>query len=44
MTPFMGVGVNITMADTLDLAKALITRKDSITAKLVSDRKNILIT
>ncbi|KAE9367439.1 putative monooxygenase [Stipitochalara longipes BDJ] len=43
MTPFAGVGVNVAMADALDLAKALIARKDSVTAKLVSDGKNILI-
>jgi len=43
MTPFAGVGVNVAMADALDLAKALIARKDSVTAKLLSDGKNILI-
>lgn len=41
MTPFAGVGVNVAMADALDLAKALIARKESVTAKLVSDGKNI---
>jgi 2-polyprenyl-6-methoxyphenol hydroxylase-like FAD-dependent oxidoreductase len=43
MTPFAGVGVNVAMADALDLARALITRKESVTAKLVSDGKNIAI-
>jgi hypothetical protein len=31
------------MADALDLAKALVARKDSVTAKLLSDSKNITI-
>ncbi|PMD40365.1 FAD/NAD(P)-binding domain-containing protein [Hyaloscypha variabilis F] len=43
MTPFAGVGVNVAMADALELAKALIARKDSVTAKLLSDSKNITI-
>lgn len=41
MTPFAGVGVNLAMADALDLAKELVQRKNSIPAKLVSDNKNI---
>lgn len=43
MTPFAGVGVNVAMADALDLAKALIARKESVAAKLVSDSKNITL-
>jgi 2-polyprenyl-6-methoxyphenol hydroxylase-like FAD-dependent oxidoreductase len=43
MTPFAGVGVNVAMQDALDLAKAIIARKESVTAKLVSDAKNISI-
>ncbi|KAF4630730.1 hypothetical protein G7Y89_g7406 [Cudoniella acicularis] len=43
MTPFTGMGVNVAMADALDLARALIARKESVTAKLVSDVKNIAI-
>lgn len=43
MTPFAGVGVNVAMTDALDLARALIARKESVTAKLVSDGKNIAI-
>jgi 2-polyprenyl-6-methoxyphenol hydroxylase-like FAD-dependent oxidoreductase len=41
MTPFAGVGVNVAMADALDLARELVKRKESVTAKLVSDGKNI---
>lgn len=43
MTPFAGVGVNLAMADALDLAKALIERKESFTAKVMSDSKNIAL-
>lgn len=42
MTPFAGVGVNLAMADALDLARALIARKDSFVAKAFSDSHNIL--
>lgn len=41
MTPFAGVGVNLAMADALDLARVLIARKDSIVAKAFSDNHNI---
>ena len=41
MTPFAGVGVNVAMADALDLAKAIVARKESFSAKFVSDSKNI---
>lgn len=43
MTPFAGIGVNVAMADAMDLAKAIIARKESVTAKLLSDSKNIAI-
>jgi 2-polyprenyl-6-methoxyphenol hydroxylase-like FAD-dependent oxidoreductase len=43
MTPFAGVGVNVAMADALDLARALIARKESVTAKFISDSKNIAV-
>jgi 2-polyprenyl-6-methoxyphenol hydroxylase-like FAD-dependent oxidoreductase len=43
MTPFAGVGVNLAMADALDLAKAIVQRKNSIPAKLLSDSKNITL-
>lgn len=43
MTPFAGVGVNVAMADALDLAKALIARKDSFVAKAFSDSHNISV-
>ena len=41
MTPFAGVGVNLAMLDALQLAKALIGRKDSFVAKAFSDSHNI---
>jgi 2-polyprenyl-6-methoxyphenol hydroxylase-like FAD-dependent oxidoreductase len=41
MTPFAGVGVNLAMADALELAAALVQRKDSLIAKAYSDSKNI---
>lgn len=41
MTPFAGVGVNVAMADALGLANALIARRDSFTAKILTDGKNI---
>jgi len=41
MTPFAGVGVNVAMADALELARALISQKDSIVAKAFSDSHNI---
>jgi 2-polyprenyl-6-methoxyphenol hydroxylase-like FAD-dependent oxidoreductase len=43
MTPFAGVGVNVAMTDALDLARALIARKESFSAKFVSDSKNIAV-
>jgi 2-polyprenyl-6-methoxyphenol hydroxylase-like FAD-dependent oxidoreductase len=43
MTPFAGVGVNVAMTDALDLARALIAKKDSTMAKFVSDGKNIAL-
>lgn len=43
MTPFAGVGVNVAMADALELAHALIARKDSIVAKAFSDSHNIAV-
>lgn len=33
MTPFAGVGVNVALADALDLAQALIKRKDALTTE-----------
>lgn len=41
MTPFAGVGVNVAMADALDLARALISKKQSTVAKFSSDKRNI---
>ena len=41
MTPFAGVGVNLAMADALDLAKELVSRRDSLIAKVFSDKHNI---
>ena len=41
MTPFAGVGVNVAMADAMELAKEVIQRKDSVTAKVFSDSYNI---
>ena len=43
MTPFAGVGVNVAMADALDLARALIARKESVTAKFMTGSKNIAV-
>lgn len=43
MTPFAGVGVNLAMADALELAAALVHRKDSLIAKAFSYGKNIAI-
>lgn len=43
MTPFAGVGVNLAMTDALELAKALIARKESIVAKAFSDNHNISV-
>lgn len=43
MTPFAGVGVNLAMADALELAKALVARKDSFVAKAFSDSHNISV-
>ncbi|KAK9482982.1 hypothetical protein V1527DRAFT_474613 [Lipomyces starkeyi] len=41
MTPFAGVGVNLAMADALDLARELVSRKEGLVAKLFSDKQNI---
>ena len=41
MTPFAGVGVNLAMADALQLAYKLVSRKDSFVAKAFSDQRNI---
>jgi 2-polyprenyl-6-methoxyphenol hydroxylase-like FAD-dependent oxidoreductase len=43
MTPFAGVGVNVAMADALELARALISCKDSVVAKESSDDHNIAV-
>ena len=43
MTPFAGVGVNVAMADALELARALVQRKESFIAKAFSDNKNIAV-
>jgi 2-polyprenyl-6-methoxyphenol hydroxylase-like FAD-dependent oxidoreductase len=43
MTPFAGVGVNLAMTDALELAKALVARKESIVAKAFSDNHNISV-
>ncbi|KAJ5152928.1 uncharacterized protein N7482_009406 [Penicillium canariense] len=41
MTPFAGVGVNVSLADAMDLAKAILRRKASVVAKVRSDGYNI---
>ena len=41
MTPFAGIGVNAAMADALQLAQALVAKKDSVVAKAFSDERNI---
>ncbi|GLI72760.1 hypothetical protein PoHVEF18_000942 [Penicillium ochrochloron] len=41
MTPFAGVGVNVALADAMDLAKAIVKRKESVVAKARSDAHNI---
>ncbi|CAI7639874.1 unnamed protein product [Penicillium glandicola] len=41
MTPFAGVGVNVALADAMDLAKAIVRRKESVVAKARSDAYNI---
>jgi 2-polyprenyl-6-methoxyphenol hydroxylase-like FAD-dependent oxidoreductase len=43
MTPFAGVGVNVAMADALELARALVHRKESFVAKAFSDDRNIAV-
>ena len=43
MTPFAGVGVNVAMADALELARALISRKDGFIAKAFSNNHNIAV-
>jgi 2-polyprenyl-6-methoxyphenol hydroxylase-like FAD-dependent oxidoreductase len=42
MTPFAGVGVNVAMADALQLAHAIVKRKESVVAKVFSDKSNIV--
>ena len=42
MTPFAGVGVNVAMADALELARALVQRKESFIAKAFRDRKSVV--
>jgi 2-polyprenyl-6-methoxyphenol hydroxylase-like FAD-dependent oxidoreductase len=42
MTPFAGVGVNVALADALDLAKALLKRKSSFEADLHGNLANAL--
>ncbi|MCJ1456038.1 hypothetical protein MMC28_006395 [Mycoblastus sanguinarius] len=42
MTPFGGVGVNVALADALDLAKALLKRKGAFEADLHEDLANAL--
>lgn len=37
MTPFAGVGVNVALADALDLAQALIKRKDSLNTETLAE-------
>jgi 2-polyprenyl-6-methoxyphenol hydroxylase-like FAD-dependent oxidoreductase len=41
MTPFAGVGVNVALADAMELAQAVVRRKDSVVAKVMSDAHNI---
>ncbi|KAK3389674.1 putative monooxygenase [Podospora didyma] len=41
MTPFAGVGVNVALADALDLGRAIVRRKESVVAKVWSDGHNI---
>lgn len=41
MTPFAGVGVNVALADAMDLAKAVVKKKESVMAKMRSDGYNI---
>jgi len=41
MTPFAGVGVNVALADAMELGKAIVRRKESVVAKVRSDGYNI---